>query len=252
MLNAVAAGSRRGTGRRRALRNVLVAVLVIAAVVLVVGVVQKTRDEARLATLSSRQYTPPPMTTPSPAPLPVVAVIGDDTTSQAASGVTAAQRWTSLLGADADVQVRTFASAGAGYATRGSDGRTFLDQASRVPEDAAVVVVFGGISDLGESELRLSRAASQTISAIQTRAPDARIAIVGPVTDDGAPTVDVTELRTTLQNAAGAFDLSITDPIQQAWLNGSPNDASDLAAADQRTLAQRFATVVTRLLPATT
>lgn len=249
MLRAMVGGTRRDSGRRRILRNLAVAVLVAVSATLVVGVVISSRNEATLARRSARGYTPPSLTPPSPAALPVVAVIGDDTTSSAAPGIGAVERWTALLEREADVDVKTYASAGAGYVSRGSDGRTFLNQASRIPANASVVVIFGGIGDLNATELAVSRAASQTISAVQTRAPKARLAVVAPVTDRGGLTEDVTALRTTLKNAAGAFDMTVTDPIQQAWLNGSPDDGSDLTAADQRTLAQRFDTVVSRLLP---
>lgn len=249
MLFAVRAGSRRGISRRRVLRNVAVVLLVALAGVLVAVVVTKARDESAAASQASADYTPPPLTRPTASALPIVAVIGDGSTGQAASGVGTAQRWPSILAADAKVQVRTYASAGAGYTVRGDDGRTFLQEAARIPVNADVVVIFGGVADLGTAELRLSRAASQTISAVQSRAPDAKIAVVGPVTDDGQIAEDVTQLRTTLQNAAGAFGLSFVDPIQQAWLNGSPNGPSDLGADDQRTLAARLETVVEGQLP---
>ncbi|MFD1720162.1 GDSL-type esterase/lipase family protein [Amnibacterium endophyticum] len=243
------AGTRRGTGRRRILRNTVVAVLVVVALALVTVTVMRMRAEGADADVESRQYTPPPLTRPTASALPLVAVIGDGTTTQSAPGVGAAQRWTSLLATDADVQVRTFASAGAGYLAEGADGRTFLEEASRVPQDSDLVVIFGGIADVGASQLRVSRAASQTISAVQTRAPRAKIAVIGPVTDDDAPADAVTQLRTTLQNASGAFGLSFVDPIQQAWLNGSPNSPGDLDAGDERTLAARLQTVVVSQLP---
>lgn len=249
MLHDVGAGSRRGAGRRRLLRNIAVVVLIVVAAGLVSVTVVRMRAEAAVASRASDEYTPPPLTGPTASALPVVAVIGDGSTSGAARGVDAAERWTSLLAGAAKVQVRTYASDGGGYVSSGSDGRTFLQQAARVPVDADVVVIFGGISDVGLSELRVSRAASQTISAVQSRAPRAKIAVVGPVIDDGAPADSVTLLRTTLQNAAGAFELSFVDPIQQAWLNGSPDDASDLGADDQRTLAARLQTVVEKQLP---
>ncbi|WP_345481883.1 hypothetical protein [Amnibacterium soli] len=245
----MAGGGVRSSGRRVA-RVLLVALVVIIAVAAAAGAVVKTREDARSAQRSAAQYTPPALTDPTPAARPIVAVVGDDSTSAAAPGVTQAQRWTSRVASTQDVDVQTFASAGASFLVKGADGRTLAAQAARVPTNAAVVIVFGGARDATASSLRVSRAASQTLSAVQARAPRAVIVLVGPVLSGGTDALTVAGLRTNLQNVAGAFQVRFVDPVQQAWLNSTPSSGTRLNAADQQVLAARFGTVVAQALPA--
>ncbi|RIX26081.1 SGNH/GDSL hydrolase family protein [Amnibacterium setariae] len=236
-------------GRRVAL-VVLVVVVALIAVAAAAGAVIKTRDDARAAQRSAAEYTPPPLTDPTPAARPIVAVVGDDSTSAAGPGVSQSERWTARVAAQQDVDVQTFASAGSSYLSKGSDGRTLAAQAARVPRNAAVVFVFGGARDATATPLRVSRAASQTISTVQARAPQAVVVLVGPVLSGGTDALTVADLRTNLQNVAGAFQIRFVDPVQQAWLNSTPSSGSRLTESDEQVLAARFGTIVAQLLPA--
>lgn len=249
MLLRMAAGGV-SNGRRRAAVLAIVVLAVLVAVAAVAGAVVKSRTDARAARSAAAEYSAPVLKDPAPAPRPIVAVVGDDSTSAAAQGVTAAQRWTARVASAQKVDVQTFASAGASYLVKGTDGRTLVAQAARVPQDAAVVVVFGGARDATAPPLRVSRAASQTISTVQARAPKAVVVLVAPVLSGGADATSITALRTNLQNVAGSFQIRFVDPVQQAWLDTAPASGSSLAASDEQVLGDRFGTVIAQLLPA--
>lgn len=236
-------------GRRRILRDVGVALVVLLGVAAVAGVAVKTRADSAEAVQEAREYTPPPLSTPPPPALPLVVVIGDDTTSRAADGVAAAQRWPALLGQRADVQVRTFASTGAGYLADGSDGRTFLEQARRIPRDADVVVIFGGLADVAAAQSQFSRAVAQTISEAQSRAPEAQVAVVGPVSTGTDSPQAVTDMRLILQNQVGQFGKQFIDPIQRAWLNGVYASGTDLDRPEESAIADQMVVITRQLLP---
>lgn len=235
--------------RRRIARVVGVVAVLLLGAALVGAVFVKTGAETSAAVRDSERYDPPQVSTPPPPPLPLVAVIGDDTTAVSAPGVTAAQRWPELLGSREDVEVRTFASAGAGYLTKGSDGRSFLEQARRIPKDTDVVIVFGGIADVDASQSGLSRAIARTISTAQSRAPDSEIAVVGPVSSADSSSQAATDLRLVLQNQVGQFGQQFIDPVQRAWLSGVYESGRDLGREEESAIADQMVVVTSKLLP---
>lgn len=227
-----------------------IAVLVVLALIcggLITAVVLKTQRDSAIAAQEAADYTPPPLATPEPTNTgPVVAVIGDGTTSAAASGVTSAERWSTVLATSLDGTVDTDASGDMGYAAKGSSGGTFVTAAAKVPSNADVVVFFGGAADSNVSTLSLAKAATDAFSTASEQAPDAKVIVVGPAVADGVSIADLTTLRNTLRSSAGIAKATWIDPIDKDWLStakqaGKP---TGLTVADEKTLAAKMETAV--------
>lgn len=228
---------------------VVVAVLAVGAVGSIgVVAVQDARQVAAQRS-GSAAYTPPPIASPRPSPLPVIAVIGDSAASQSVSGVGASERWPARVAAARQVRVAVFANGSAGYTVPGSDGRTFLDQTSRIPRDAALVMFVGGGADAGAQPLDLIRAASSAISDAKKRAPTASVVVVGPIVAAGATSSELENIDNTLQSAASIGEATFADPLGEQWLGGStPVTGSKLTAADERRIAARLETITQQVL----
>lgn len=227
-----------------------IAVLVVLALIcggLITAVVLKTQRDSAIAAQEAADYTPPPLATPELTSTgPVVAVIGDGTTSAAASGVTSAERWSTVLAKSLDGTVDTDASGGMGYAAKGNSGGTFVTAAAKIPSNADVVVFFGGAADSNVSTLSLAKAATDAFSTASEQAPDAKVIVVGPAVADGVSIADLTTLRNTLRSSAGIAKATWIDPIDKDWLStakqaGKP---TGLTVADEKTLAAKMETAV--------
>lgn len=231
-----------------------IAVLVVLALIcggLITAVVLKTQRDSAIAAQEAADYTPPPLATPEPTSTgPVVAVIGDGTTSAAASGATSAERWSTVLAKSLDGAVDADASGGMGYATKGNSGGTFVTAAAKIPSNADVVVFFGGAADANVSTLSLAKAATDAFSTASEQAPDAKVIVVGPAVADGVSIADLTTLRNTLRSSAGIAKATWIDPIDKDWLStrkqaGKP---TALTVADEKTLASKMETAITAAL----
>ncbi len=227
-----------------------IAVLVVLALIcggLITAVVLKTQRDSAIAAQEAADYTPPPLATPEPTSTgPVVAVIGDGTTSAAASGVTSAERWSTVLAKSLDGTVDTDASGGMGYAAKGSSGGTFVTAAAKIPSNADVVVFFGGAADSNVSTLSLAKAATDAFSTASEQAPDAKVIVVGPAVADGVSIADLTTLRNTLRSSAGIAKATWIDPIDKDWLSTAKQAGKPtaLTVADEKTLAAKMETAV--------
>lgn len=231
-----------------------IAVLVVLALVcggLITAVVLKTQRDSAIAAREAADYTPPPLATPEPTSTgPVVAVIGDGTTSAAASGVTSAERWTTVLAKSLDGTVDADASSGMGYAVKGKSGTTFVTAAAKIPSNADVVVFFGGAADANVSSLSLAKAATDAFSTASEQAPDAKVIVVGPAVADGVSIADLTTLRNTLRSSAGIAKATWIDPIDKDWLSTAKQAGKPtaLTVADEKTLASKMEVAVTAAL----
>ena len=247
---------RSGTARARLWRDRLgretigIAVLVVLALVcagLIAAVVVKTRNDAAIAAREAAAYTPPPLMTPTPAATgPAVAVIGDGTVSTAATGLTAGERWPTLLQSLLFGTVTSSASGSSGYATGATDS-TFVARAQKVRASSDVVVFFGGADDAAVSALSLAKAATSAYAAAAEQAPDAEIVVVGPVLSGGTSAADLTRIRQSLRSAARISKATWVDPIESKWLPASSRNASSASAltrSDEKAIAAKMKALV--------
>lgn len=237
---------------REAVGIVVLVVLALVCAGLITAVVLKTQRDAAIAAQEAADYTPPLLATAAPLSTgPVVAVIGDGTTTRSASGVTAEDRWSALLGSALDTTIEPEAESGMGYAAKSAEGRTFGEAAADIPADAEVVVFFGGAEDADVSALSLAKAATDAYSAAQQQAPDATLIVVGPAIAAGVDDADLTEIRTVLRSAATIAKATWVDPIDEQWLPARVREAASptaLTAAAEKTLAAKMQAEVEKAL----
>lgn len=213
-----------GGGGVRPWGYVALAVLAVLCIALVAAVIVKTRNDAAIAAKEAAAYTPPPPSTPSASPsaaLPVVSVVGDQYTTGTKADSGAKSEWPALLATALNAQVKTYAAAGAGFVTKGSGGATLVTEASKVDPASTVVVLFGGTNDQPVSSLTVASAATNAIKAAHTRAPKAKIVVVGPASGQATPPQSLTAIRDTLRVAANVQKAKWVDPISGGWLSSS-------------------------------
>jgi lysophospholipase L1-like esterase len=238
--------------RRSRMRTGLLLGALVAVCVLLAGVgIVRAQDQSQAATRDAAAYTPPPLQTPPP-PQPVVYVVGDDTTMAADKGVSTAQRWPALAGESLRATFVTKAGSGAGYTRPGASDRTFTQQARLAPAYADVVLFVGGANETGASETQLTTNATSAYAAARTAAPHAKIVAVGPVNRAIASPARLGLVTATLKKAATSAKVTWVDPLGEHWLGTTttaPTFGWHLSAAQERTLADHIAKVLTPVLP---
>jgi lysophospholipase L1-like esterase len=79
-----------------------------------------------------------------------------------------------------EVNLHVAAVGGTGYVNPGAcGGREFISRVWEIPQDARMVVLAGGVNDVGVPEDALAAGVRATIAATRSRAPGARIVVVG-------------------------------------------------------------------------
>jgi lysophospholipase L1-like esterase len=197
-----------------------VAVSLLAVVVAVVaGTDYLARDR-----VPTRHYE----TVPLSASPTRIAVIGDSYTAGFEDTGRGAANWTErawqiLAGRGTYVRADVAAEGGAGYAVRGNQGGLFGELTARVVQpDDALVVFFGSRNDEGVDPQLLAAKARDTFGLAHTRAPSARLLVIGPAW----PTADVPDsilrIRDVLFGAALGAGAAWIDPIAERWFVGRP------------------------------
>jgi lysophospholipase L1-like esterase len=161
------------------------------------------------------------------APVQVV-VIGDSLST--GYGTSPDQAWPTLLQQahlldKRPVQVINAAENGSGYLVAGEHGHTFSTEVeAAVGPDADVVVFFGSDNDWGADPKQLSEAATSTFAAASSRAPDAVLVAVGPLSAEDEPHPALAGVRDSAASAAENMGVLFIDPIADQWLSGRADD----------------------------
>ena len=134
-----------------------------------------------------------------PRPLPsmyvpekkaIVTFIGDSYTggSEMDSGIEA--RWPNLVSLDLDFTERILARGGSGYVTVGPSEERFGDVVTELNPQSRLVVVYGSINDVATGD-EVRDAAVELYRSVQTKAPEAKLLVVGPTwrTEDPPPNI---------------------------------------------------------------
>jgi hypothetical protein len=149
---------------------------------------------------------------------PVMVVLGDSFSAE--SPESAGPEWPTLLSESLGWEIRTEAAAGSGYLTAGA-GRPF---GARVPavvrQSPDVIVVAGGVADLGAHPVdRIVAAADGVVSRLVRQAPDAQVVVVSPFSN-GEPGPLTEQLSARLQQVAQQHEAAYVDA--SGWLvNGT-------------------------------
>lgn len=144
------------------LTTLLLAVLLVAATVAVTIAVVR----------------PAPLIVATPDKVIRVAVIGDSYTS----GLNNTVVWPSLLAFSTNLAFSNVAFPGAGYVGGVGESGPFADQVDRaLASKPDVIVVFGGINDVGRSKDLVTQAASDLYTRLARGAPNAQMLVLGPI-----------------------------------------------------------------------
>lgn len=124
-----------------------------------------------------------------------VAFIGDSYSSGYGLTNPTTERWTKIFCNLAGIsEYANTAVPSSGYVNEGSGGNSkFSTQATLIPTDCSTVIVLGGINDapLAQTDTQMSTAVNNTITAIKTRSPGAKIVVISPMWHAGLPSQDL-------------------------------------------------------------
>jgi lysophospholipase L1-like esterase len=197
---------------------------------------------ATQTTSASAQPSPPPPLPASPttAPHPVVAFLGDSY----AAGAGASRpftRWPDLVSQHLGWVEKNLALTTASYSTAGEPGET--SYRARIPAlvatGAQIVVVSGGRDDVNVGAARLRSDVRATLAGIHAGLPTAKIIVVSPTWGNSPAPVKLTVLITIVRAEAvraGVTYLNIGEPMAgktalMAANGWQPNDGGHAAIA---------------------
>ena len=167
-----------------------------------------------------------------------VAVIGDSLSA----GVNNTVVWTDLLADDPALSFSNVARIGSGYVGGAGTSGTFAQQVKlALASKPQVIVVFGGIYDLGKSSDLIAQSATDLLNELHSKAPNARIVTVGPISPQQPPAVAVADVNRAIAQAAELTHTEYVDLLNATWLadgallqaDGNPNDAGQEVLAGQ-------------------
>lgn len=171
-----------------------------------------------------------------------ISFIGDSFTSGYGLTNPTTERWSKLV-ADAAgaVEVNTGVPS-SGYVNQGSGGNSkFSTQATLIATDSTSVIMCGGINDapLGQTDAQMSTAVNAAITAIQTRAPLAKIFVISPMWHAGQPSADLLKVERQIRVALPSDVTFIergpwirTDRVEWQIFDGHPNALGNIAIAE--------------------
>jgi acyl-CoA thioesterase I len=195
---------------------------------------------------STPGYSAPPVSAPASSGVAVTmspsgvrtVFLGDDYTAGVGAS-SAKAHWTTLVAGQLGLEATVVASAGAGYATHGHDGKSYRDLvAAVVAAKPQLVVVSGGRNDTAIAARRLRAATQAVFAELHTQLPDAAIVAIAPWWGDSAHPAKLTPVDAAVKAAVtseGGRYLDIADPLvdHHGWMAGEadPNDQGYQAIA---------------------
>ena len=239
--------SPRGSGRRRR-SGVLLVVLLVAA--LTGGVLLSAvhgSAESRAAAAQAARYVPSDAGLATA--LPIVALIGEGgLRAPGPTKGTPSVPWQQRTASDLRFRLDDAGSRATGFTS--ADKTSFQHTVSDVPRNASVVIFFAGPADLRASSLNLLKVSTAAVAAARTRAPRARVLIIGPPLTTFRASTGLLRERTTLEQAASITAARFGDPIAGRWLAepGLLDASGRLTDAGERAVAVRMQTALAPLL----
>lgn len=168
---------------------------------------------------ATRKPASAPATTGPAQEDPVMVVLGDSVSAE--SRASAGPEWPELVGDSLGFEVVTETVDGSGYVAPG-EGLPFGGRVQDVLDhDADLIVVAGGISDLGAFPVPdVVRAAEGVVTELAAEAPDAEIVVVSPFSND-EPGPLTMQFSARLQQIASENDAQYVDATR--WLTDGYN-----------------------------
>lgn len=182
--------------------TVLVALLLVAASVLVTYVVTQRQPVDQINTADSDV---------------TIAVIGDSYTS----GLNNAFTWPSVIADGSSLAISNFAIPGAGYVGGEGESGPFFDQLDRaVAAKSDVIIVFGGINDVGKTPELIQQSATDLLAELVRQAPESRVLVFGPIWHEDPPPEAALVIDRSVAAAAAETKVPYVPLIEMDWLVG--------------------------------
>lgn len=166
-----------------------------------------------LALTRSEQHPPPPSTS---GPLRI-AVIGDSYSS----GLDNAVVWPTLIAESSDLSISNLAVPGSGYVGGAGESGPFsaqVDKALATKPD--LIVVFGGINDVGKSVDLINQSATDLFFELARRAPEVPRIVFGPLWHEDPPPEVALTIDAAINRAADQTSSPYVRLIDKTWLVG--------------------------------
>ncbi len=158
---------------------------------------------------------PEPAAAPAaPAAAPVALFIGDSyTEGTGLTGEDLRARWTSVVSAELGWKEVNAGCSGSGYVRRGLlCNNTF---AERIPSvtftKPDVVLLMGGVNDVGSPPSEGALAATDTLEAVVAAFPDARVVVISGITFEAPNPATLTAINQALEASAGELGVTYLD-----------------------------------------
>ncbi|KQR24195.1 hypothetical protein ASF79_02975 [Agreia sp. Leaf335] len=185
---------------------------------------------------------------------PLVVFIGNSFTGGSAMDTGGIARYPSLLSAKLGFPYMTLTADGSGYASAGTDSRTFLSLAKKVPKNASVVVVLGSDDDADNTAAEIRAGAAETYARIHDQAPAAVILAVASPWGETPTPKGITTARNAVRDAALQDGNAFVDTITDKWLIAGPagqvgSDGVHPTDVGHAEMAKYLAPALSRLLP---
>ena len=188
-----------------------------------------------------------------PTPQPVVAFMGDSYTAGSREDDGFASRYPALIAEDLHVEPAVSAEPGAGYVRAGVVGVPFADEVAAVPVHAEVVVIYGSRNDPfdGSVAAAVGQAATALIAAVEERAPEAEVVVIGPSYVEQPVPVGGVQNAAAIKSACAAAGVRYVDALD--WLQDPDpgvigSDGVHPTSLGHRVLAKRIGPVVAEAL----
>ena len=215
---------------------VVVAAVVVAVVIGAWALVVEPAQQQSVAARAAATATPAAAPTPTRKPAPRIAVIGDSYSA----GTDNELLWHHVVANRLPATVTDLSLGGAGYTV---PSRDFAAQASKLPQDTDLVIVAGSRNDQYTPEA-VGPAASKLFAGIKSKAPKARIVVVGPIWDSSEPSAGAVAANARVRASAESAGLSFIDALAEDWLGdpGLIQSADGVHATDegQRVLGEHI------------
>lgn len=226
------------------------AALVLAALLLTLYALSQSGAATGVAPEETAPEPSAAATTPQPAAVPRIEILGDSYVGGSAEGGKGAANWTSLVGtrfnaSETRVEINPVAQPNSGYIARGVTGLVFREAATqRLSPDADVVLVFGSRNDGRQSDAAMYEAARTLYTDLRTLAPKAEIIVVGPVWVDEFVPDFISANNQAMARAAADTKVRYVDAVAEGWFTGTdgtligldgvhPTDAGHVYLADK-------------------
>lgn len=122
------------------------------------------------------------------------------------------------------ISLNVGAKTGSGYAGHSTPGSVpFIDQVRRVVgANDRLVVLFGSLNDQVNPPEQLAPLVQRTLAEAMTRAPNARLLVIGPAWVQPDPPPGMLVARDVIKAEAQAIGATFVDPLTEAWFANHP------------------------------